>query len=149
MAYHPCPRCGRLVPVGVSYCMDCKPQAEQQAMEAMERKRAYKRAAYNREYNRRRDPKYTAFYNSKEWRTLSRARLQACRYKCEARLDGCTRRAVEVHHVKPIKTADGWDQRLEFAGLIGVCINCHNILDGKTFKQRRDPGVIDMSTIQL
>ena len=151
MALHPCPRCKALIPVGVSYCDTCKPIADAQAKEAMERRRAYKRAQYNKAYNKRRsleDPKYRTFRNSKEWRVLSRAKLQDCGYKCEARLEGCTRLAVEVHHIKPIKTPEGWEARLEWDNLMGVCIGCHNILDGKTFKRKTEPGVIDLKTIK-
>jgi len=54
VAVHPCPRCKCLIPVGVSYCQDCKPIAEAQAAEAIERRQAYKRAKYNRAYNKRR-----------------------------------------------------------------------------------------------
>lgn len=148
MALHPCPRCKRLVLVGVSYCEACKPIAEEQAAEAIERRQAYKRAKYNREYNKRRDPKYLQFYRSKEWRLLSRTKLQSCGYKCEAKLEGCTHLAVEVHHVKPIKTDEGWTARLEWSNLKGVCINCHNILDGKAFKKRDTPGVIDLKSLK-
>ena len=151
MALHPCPRCKRLVPVGVAYCEDCKPVAEAQAAEAIERRQAYKRAKYNKAYNQRRsqeDIKYRTFRNSKEWRLLSRTKLQDCGYKCEAKLEGCKRRAVEVHHIKPIKTEEGWDARLEWDNLMGVCIACHNVLDGKTFKRKAEPGVIDLKTLK-
>ena len=147
MALHPCPRCKKLIPVGVQYCDDCRPVAEAQAAEAVERRRAYKVAKYNKEYNRRRDPKYLTFYRSKDWKVTSRAKLQACSYKCEAKLDGCKGLAVEVHHIKPLKTEEGWDQRLDWDNLMGVCIACHNVLDGKTFKKKNEPGVIDMRTI--
>ena len=151
MALHPCPRCKRLVPVGVAYCEDCKPIAEAQANETIECRQAYKRAKYNRAYNQRRnqeDSKYRTFRNSKPWRLLSRAKLQDCGYKCEAGLEGCKRRAVEVHHIKPIKTQEGWTARLEWDNLMGVCIACHNALDGKTFKRKAEPGVIDIKTLK-
>ena len=148
MATHPCPRCKRLIPVGVAYCDTCRPVAEAQAQEAIERRQAYRRAKYNREYNQRRDPKYGRFYNSQDWRTLSRTKLQDCGYKCEAKLDGCQRLAVEVHHKQPIKTPEGWDARLDWDNLMGVCIACHNVLDGKTFKKRELPGVIDLKTLK-
>lgn len=148
MALHPCPRCQRLIPVGVSYCDTCKPLAEAQAAEAIERRQAYKRSKYNKAYNKRRDPKYLTFYRSKDWKVTSRAKLQACGYKCEAKLEGCKGLAVEVHHIKPIKTPEGWNDRLEWDNLMGVCIACHNILDNKTFKKRLDPGVLDLKTIQ-
>ena len=41
MAVHPCPRCKRLIPVGVPYCPDCKPIAEAQSTEAIESGQAY------------------------------------------------------------------------------------------------------------
>ena len=148
MTLHPCPRCKTLIPVGVQYCDNCRPVAEAQAEEAKQRRRNFKRAKYNKEYNKRRDPKYPAFYRSKEWRLLSRTKLQACGYKCEAGLDGCTGLAVEVHHIKPIKTQEGWDQRLEWDNLQGVCIACHNKLDGKTFQKKKEPGVIDMRDLK-
>ncbi len=147
MAVHPCPRCKSLIPVGVSYCEDCRPVAEAQAAEAIERRQAYKRAKYNRAYNKRRDPKYLTFYRSGPWKITSRTKLQDCGYKCEAGLEGCKKLAVEVHHIKPLKTPDGWEQRLEWSNLMGVCINCHNILDGKTFKRKAEPGVIDLRTL--
>lgn len=148
MAVHPCPRCKSLIPVGVQYCDACRPIAEAQAREAIERKQAYKRAKYNRAYNQKRDPKYGQFYRTKEWRLLSRTKLQDCGYKCEAHLDGCKGLAVEVHHINPIKTDEGWEARLEWNNLMGVCISCHNILDGKTFKRKAEPGVIDLRTVE-
>ena len=147
MALHPCPRCKTMIPVGVPYCDTCRPSVEEQAEEARQRKRDFKRAQYNRSYNKRRDPKYLRFYRSKEWRLLSKAKLSACGYKCEAGLPGCTRLAVEVHHVKPLKTPEGWDERLTWENLQGVCISCHNKLDGKNFK-KKEPGVIDLKELR-
>ena len=147
MALHPCPRCKCLVPVGVSYCESCRPIAEAQAAEAIERRQAHKRAQYNRTYYKRRDPKYLAFYRSKEWRLLSRTKLQACGYQCEAHLDGCTRLAVEVHHMRPIQTEEGWDQRLDWDNLEGVCTSCHNGRHPNKFKRKEEPGVIDLRKI--
>lgn len=148
MALHPCPRCKSLIPVGIAYCDTCRPVAEAQAAEAIERRQAYKRAKYNKAYNQRRDSKYLTFYRSKEWRLLSRTKLQDCGYKCQAKLEGCKGLAVEVHHVKPIKTDEGWDERLEWDNLMGVCVACHNVLDGKTFKKKSEPGVIDLKTLK-
>lgn len=143
-----CPRCKRLIPQGLAYCPTCAPVAEAEREAAKERKAEHRRKRYNREYNRRRDPKYAAFYNSKPWRLTSRAKLQACGYKCEAKLEGCGGLAIEVHHIKPLKTPEGWDKRLEWDNLMGVCIQCHNILDNKTFKPRKEDGVIDIRTVE-
>lgn len=53
MALHPCPRCKQLIPVGIAYCDRCRPIAKAQAAEAIERRQAYKRAQYNKAYNKR------------------------------------------------------------------------------------------------
>ena len=152
MAQKPCPRCKRLIPQGQAYCQDCQPIIEAERLEAMERKAELRAKKYNREYNKRRDPKYAAFYRSKEWKATSRFKLQQCGYKCEARVDAeCKRRqrtACEVHHVKPLKTPEGWEERLELSNLMGVCTQCHNILDGKNFKRKEDEGVIDLRTVE-
>lgn len=148
MTYKPCPRCKRLIPQGLQYCPDCRPIAEAQAAEAMERKAAYRRAKYNKAYNARRDPKYPAFYRTKEWRTLSRAKLQAASYKCEAKLEGCKGIAVEVHHIKPIQTNEGWDERLEWANLEALCTACHNARHGGRFKNKmRQSDVLDIRDV--
>ena len=80
-----CPRCKRLMPYGPTYCKDCAPIAQAE-LEAIRERNQKKKAA---KYNRTRDPKYRAFYQSKGkngWQTLSKAKLSAAGYKCEARL---------------------------------------------------------------
>ena len=144
MTYKPCPRCKRLIPVGISYCKDCKPLAEAALQEAREHNARLRQ----QQYNRRRDPKYLTFYRSKAWRATSKSKLQSCGYKCEAKLEGCSRIACEVHHVKPLKTPEGWEKRLDWSNLLGVCIQCHNILDGKDFGRKKDDDVIDLRTIR-
>lgn len=146
MVLKPCPRCKRMIPAGLTYCPDCAPIAEAQAAEARERRAEYKRKKYNRNYNKRRDPKYEAFYRSKEWKITSRTKLQTAEYKCEAKLEGCKRLAVEVHHVKPIKTDEGWELRLDWNNLQAVCTACHNKLD-KRFSHHTEAGVLDMREI--
>lgn len=148
MAVHPCPRCKRLIPVGVQYCEACRPVAEAQAQEAMERKRAYKQAKYNQAYNRRRDPKYLQFYRGKDWRTLSRAYLQSVNYKCEAKLDGCTGLAVEVHHKQAIQTPEGWERRLDWHNLEAVCTSCHNGRHQRFKNKSAESGIIDISALK-
>ena len=142
-----CPRCKRMIPHGLAYCPECAPIAEAQRAEAQERKAELRRKKYNQKYNRQRDPKYGQFYNSAQWRRLSKAKLSDCNYKCEARLPGCQHIACEVHHTTPIKTPEGWDKRFEWDGLQGVCISCHNILDNKTFSRKKDDGILDMREI--
>lgn len=155
MHMKPCPRCGKLIPYGPTYCSDCAPVAAAERQEAQEHRAAQRAKKYNREYNAKRareDSKYRTFRNSKAWKMTSRSKLQSCGWKCEARLDEeCKRRArtaCEVHHIKPLKTPEGWEERLEWSNLMGVCIQCHNILDGKTFKKKKDEGVIDLRTVE-
>ena len=144
----PCPKCKRLIPHGWSYCPDCKPIAEAEREAAKEQRRLQ----YNKKYNQRRsqeDPKYRTFRNSKAWRTTSKAKLQACGWECEAGVSpDCPGLACEVHHIKPLKTPEGWDRRLDWSNLMGVCVQCHNILDGKNFKKKQDEGVIDLRTVK-
>lgn len=145
MVLKPCPKCKKFIQSGLPYCEDCRPVVEAQRAEY----RQHNAAIRQRQYNRRRDPKCLAFYRSKDWKLTSRAKLESCRYKCEARLDsGCGIVAVEVHHIKPIKTAEGWDLRLTWDNLMGVCVHCHNILDGKNFGRPTDDGVVDIRKIK-
>lgn len=141
MALHPCPRCKKLIPVGLQYCDSCRPVVEEQLEQYRFEKIRKKQAAYNR----RRDTKYLAFYRSKEWRRLSQVYLQQARYKCEAHIhQDCTGLAVEVHHKKPIQTPEGWDLRLDWDNLEAVCTQCHNARHPEKGKRQTPAGVIDM-----
>ena len=145
MISKPCPRCKNLIPAGLSYCPTCKPIAEA----AWEEKREHNALMRQRKYNRGRDTtsRVAKFRNSKPWRDTSRSKLQACGYKCEAKLEGCARLACEVHHIKPLKTPEGWERRLDWSNLMGVCVQCHNILDKKFFNRKEDDEVIDLRTL--
>ena len=144
MIQKPCPRCKQMMPVGPDYCAACAPIAREE--QERRRQEAIKRKAQL--YNRRRDPKYLAFYRSKPWKLTSRAKLQAVGYKCEARLDGCQGMAVEVHHTKPIQTPEGWDLRLEWSNLEAVCTSCHNGRHPEKLRQQSMEGVIDLRTVR-
>lgn len=143
MAMHPCPRCRTLIPTGMQYCEDCRPVAEAQAAEAMERKRAYRVRAANRRYNAQRpkDDVYS-FYRSKAWRSTSRACLQAAEYRCAARLPGCAGTACEVHHIQPVRSPEGWALRLDPGNLMPVCTACHMRLEPR--QRKPTPQVIDL-----
>lgn len=134
-----CPRCRTLIPQGVPYCAKCAPLVEAQR----EAYREHNLALRNRQYGQRRDPKYLTFYRSKAWKQTSRAKLAEANYKCTAKLPGCTGLAVEVHHIKPIQTSEGWDKRLEWDNLEPLCTACHN---GRHERGRRSTpdGVIDL-----
>ncbi len=142
-----CPRCRRLIPHGQPYCADCAPIAAAERQAKQEHRAEYLSKKYNKQYNRQRDPKYQTFYRSKAWRMTSRAKLSAAGYKCEAKLPGCTHLAVEVHHIKPIRTEEGWNLRLDWDNLEAVCMACHNGRHPEKGKRREDPGVLDMREI--
>lgn len=118
MLLRPCGRCGRPIRYGLSYCSECTPIVEAQREERI----AQSKRESNRRYNQKRDPKYTRFYNSKEWRVLSLSRLQYDNYKCVK----CGAIASEVDHIKPIQTPEGWELRLEFNNTRSLCLECHN-----------------------
>lgn len=145
MLLKPCSRCGKLIQYGGTYCPECKPIAIAQMEENMAKKQAYKKAKYNKGYKR--DPKYLNFYRSKAWKQTSRAKLSDVMYRCEAKLEGCTHLAVEVHHIKPIQTEEGWNERLEWSNLEAVCTSCHNRRHVNRFKRNNDPDVLDMKEI--
>lgn len=142
---HACPGCGRLIPIGTPRCEACMPEARKDA----ERNAAITRRAYDRE----RDPVLKSFYRSSAWRRLSASKLDRDRL-CEAKLPGCQRIACEVHHIKPVRTPEGWELRFEWTNLMSVCTRCHNALDGKWGKATGrkpdaeiDPSIVDLSRI--
>lgn len=142
-----CPRCKRLMPYGPTYCSECKPLAEAE-LEAVRAENSRRKAAA---YNRKRDPKYLAFYNSKGkdgWKPLSRAFLQAAKYKCQAKLPGCQHIATEVHHIKPIQTPEGWKRRLDWSNLEAVCTSCHNGRHPEKLRRSTPEGVIDLANFK-
>lgn len=113
-----CPRCGVLIQYGGTYCHGCSVVVEEE--QAKRRQESIKRS--NKKYNKTRDPKYTRFYNSKEWRVLSMTYTQDKAFRCEQ----CGQVASEVHHVVPIQTDDGWNRRLDYDNLELLCKSCHN-----------------------
>lgn len=124
-----CNRCGNLFPYnGGGYCEDCLPivTAEREAR-ILEAKRKN-----NREYNKTRDPKYSRFYNSNEWRTLSAKRLQDDGFRCA----WCRGIADEVDHIIEIKTPEGWERRLDYTNTRSLCHTCHNKRH-KRFEKKR------------
>ena len=113
-----CPRCGVLIQYGGTYCQGCRVVVE----EEREKRRQESIKRSNKKYNKTRDPKYTKFYNSRDWRTLSQVYAQAKGFRCES----CGQVASEVHHVKAIQTDDGWNRRLDYDNLELLCKSCHN-----------------------
>lgn len=125
MIYKLCCKCKKTIIYPAIYCNDC--------LEIVLKKQEELRLARNSKYNKTRDPKYKEFYNSKPWRILKEKKLQDEQYKCER----CKELAVEVHHIKPIQTEEGWIKRLEYDNLEALCIDCHNFRHKRFQKKRR------------
>lgn len=118
MLLKPCARCRALISYPSIYCATCKPIAEEERREAFQKKRLL----WNSRYNQKRDPKFTKFYASTDWKRMSKAKMQEAGYQCEE----CGAIAVEVHHIDPIQTESGWERRLDWSNLKALCLDCHN-----------------------
>lgn len=118
-----CPRCRAMISADKHYCDNCQPIVDAKRKEAIE---AYKKKA-NKKYDKQRDPKYRTFYRSQEWRKLSQYMIAHAGYQCEdCKSSGKITVATEVHHIKPIQTAEGWERRLDQTNLAVLCPVCHN-----------------------
>lgn len=124
-----CKRCGKLIPYGSAYCDVCAPIVKAKREES---KKATMKDI-NRRYNKRRDPKYVRFYNSKAWKMLSLKRLQDDGYRCVK----CGAIASEVDHIIPIQTPEGWDKRLDYDNTQSLCLHCHNEKHKRFVKRKR------------
>lgn len=129
MLLKPCNRCGTLIQYGAVYCPVCAPIVEGER----EARRRELSLESNRRYNKTRDPKYGRFYNSTDWRVLSRVRLQGDGYRCVE----CGAIASEVDHIKPIQTPEGWELRLDYDNLRSLCTRCHNKKHGRFNKKEK------------
>lgn len=89
------------------------------------------------------------FYKSKEWRTLRLLAIKRDNNECQhCKLKGLvtTRKTIntlgkptkmEVNHIKPVKLRP--DLCLTLSNLEYLCIDCHNIADGKDKMIKKDP----------
>lgn len=86
----------------------------------------------HKEYNQQRDPLLVKFYNSKEWRTLSKYTLMINHYLCKQ----CELTLADVaDHIIPVEV--DWDKRLDISNIQPLCHKCHNIktaIDKKKYK---------------
>lgn len=128
-----CKKCGKFIPYPFVYCDDCQKVVD--AQRAKRKEEAKRKAQKN--YNKKRNPKYTRFYNSIQWRTLSMKYTQDKGYRCEE----CGAIASEVHHIVPIQTDEGWERRLDYNNLECLCVRCHNKKHYRFVKKKHKKGM--------
>lgn len=73
------------------------------------------------------DPqKLKDFYQSYGWRKLSYQIKASQHFICERCWSEGVLSLVQVtHHIKPIRTPEGWNRRLDPTNLVGLCAKCH------------------------
>ena len=106
LRYCSTPQCGNLIPIGTSYCHECKPIDNKSA----------ERSRHNSITN--------ATYGSTRWRKLRLIVLNHNPYCAECTRNDCVSAATEVDHIKP---HDG-DKKLmwDVDNLQGLCHQCHS-----------------------
>lgn len=125
--YKLCRRCKKVIIHPASYCDECQ--------KIVDAKKEELQKARDRKYNDKRDPKYKTFYNSNDWYVLKEKKLQDEQYRCEFK--GCSKLAVDVHHIKPIQTPEGWELRLDYNNLEALCIEHHNFRHNRFQKRKK------------
>lgn len=125
----PCRKCGTLIPHGVARCPSC----EEKFQSELAARKARANRKYNKAYNAKRNPKYKRFYNSKEWQGLSAKVISDHHFRCDwcgrklgsLREDGSIVR-LEIDHIEPIQSDEGWLKRFDEKNLRCLCTQCHN-----------------------
>lgn len=120
-----CRRCKKIISHPNTYCNDC--------MKIVEEEKCEKLKIRQRKYNSNRDPKYLKFYKSKEWYQLKEKKLADDQYRCQ--FLNCNKLAVDVHHIIPIQTPEGWDKRLDYNNLESLCVEHHNFRHNRFIKR--------------
>lgn len=75
---------------------------------------------------------YNKYLESNEWRSLRLKVLKRDNGKCVLGLNGCTRRAVQVHHLTYRRVT-----REDMNDLVSVCLNCHERHHSESFFEGR------------
>lgn len=125
MIYKLCRRCKKAIEHPNVYCDECQVIADEKK-EQLQKDRDSK-------YNKTRDPKYKAFYNSTDWKLLKDKKMQNEEYRCEL----CKKLATEVHHIKPIQIEEWWQFRLDYDNLEALCVDCHNARHDRFRKRKK------------
>ena len=89
----------------------------------------FKRSKVYTSHNR--DPKIQKFYESSEWRKLSRQVKEEANWLCEwCAEDDYEVNASYTHHIVEVK--DDWSKRLLRSNLVAVCSTCHERSHNRT-----------------
>ncbi|MDA2760924.1 HNH endonuclease [Bacillus cereus group sp. Bc005] len=81
---------------------------------------------YRRQTDKR-DPKLKSFYKSYEWVKFRRFILAQHNNLCfPCKQKGRFVIGNTIHHIKPISTKEGWEERLSSENVFPVCESCHN-----------------------
>lgn len=114
-------RCGKKIDYSTRYCNSCTVEVENKKREKVKR---YDREVRNSIENKR----YTDFYNSKPWRTLSEIIKSNFNGLCVICLidKGEVTPSDTTHHIEELK--EDWSLRLVEDNLIPLCHLCHNNL---------------------
>lgn len=115
--------CHNLIPLGERYCSEHK-QEQPHYTYATKKERA--------EY----EPREVAFYASKQWRHLSKAFRYSHPLCAECLKQGRATPGRLVDHIHPIKTAYGWEHRLDEKNCQSLCYRCHAIKTSKEIAER-------------
>ncbi len=124
-------RCNKKIDYNKKYCRECEKKVEQ---EKREKVRRYDKEVRNNDSNK----KYTDFYNSKAWRSLS----EVIRRKYNGLCVMCLLEKNEVvdsdviHHIEELK--ERWDLRLVEENLIALCHSCHNDLHSSYSEKEKE-----------
>lgn len=85
------------------------------------------------------EDKLNNFYRSYQWNKLKNQKKKDELFQCEiCRELGKIGFIDEVHHIKKIATDEGWEARLDYDGLLGVCHMCHKDVEDRGFTTREE-----------
>ena len=111
-----CSKCGAVVPLGETYCDNCKPQKKvtREELEIDDSEEA--------------DARAEAFYCSKQWKLFRKGILARDHYLCvNCAAHGRLSVASDVHHIVRVK--QDWNKRFDSSNCISLCKACHNRAD--------------------
>lgn len=124
MALYKLCRCGKRIEYTEKYCTDCMKAVKEEKKDRV--KHYDKNVRYSKE-----NKKYTQFYNSKPWKTLSdivKRNYHGLCVTCEVSRKENQEITLSdtTHHIEELK--ERWDLRLMEDNLIPLCHDCHNKL---------------------